>query len=398
MSVIVVGKHYQLVIACLRMGLHVLQVDTPRLREYQSAHQYDNYVPMITPSLNSEDVVSTILSDPPFTVEKVITGAEQGILACGAMNDFFGSQGLSGQQAWSSRHKPRQKYLLTQHGVAVARGVSFVNRDCDVTQVLAMAADAGFCFPFILKPAIGGGARGVSFIDDAVTLDACMRSHDDFQVLLAEEYVAGDEWHIDGFLANGSVKHILVSRYGQPLLMTKAGRSVRSFPVCFFGHEELYATCSELMAKVFNALSISTTVFHVELFYIDGKIVVSEVASRPGGGLIPEMCVAMGGFNLWPAMVGGESSVGLFDEKRNNDCHAFTILAAPPGKYRPVTGEELRQISGVHAVRMRSRPDQPAPNIRTVSTNGLAYVHVVGQSPEHCETVMDEIEDFIRSA
>jgi biotin carboxylase len=398
MPVIVVGKHSQLVIACLRMGINVIQVDTARLRECQSAVECDNYVPMVTPSLNSEDVVSTILSDPPSAVEKVITGAEQGILACGAMNDFFGSEGLSGQQAWSSRHKPRQKHLLAQHGVAVARGVSFINRDCDAMQVVAMAADAGFCFPLILKPAIGGGARGVSFVDDVATLDARMRSHNDSQVLLAEEYVAGDEWHVDGFLSNGLVKHILVSRYGQPLLTTKTGHSVRSFPISSVCHEALYTTCAELIVEVFDALSISTTAFHVELFLIDGKIIVGEVASRPGGGLIPEMCTAMGGFNLWSAVAGDESSVRSFSETRNSECHAFTILAAPSERYRPVTEEELRQISGVHAVRMRSQPDQSAPNIRAVSTNGLAYVHVVGQSPEHCETVMDEIEDFIRSA
>jgi hypothetical protein len=397
MSVIVIGKHWQLVAACLRNGLRVIQIDTTRFSGRSSITKSGRYVSMAAASLTSEDVISTILSDRTASVDQVMTGAEQGILACGAMNDLFGSKGLSGQQAWASRHKSYQKYLLAQHGITVARGVSFINRDTNTTQALAMAESAGFSMPFVLKPAIGGAAKGVSIIRDVTALDSRMRIHDDSHALLMEEYIAGDEWHLDGFINAGSVQHILVSRYGQPLLMTKSGYSVRSFPLDGDRHKQFYERCSDLVAKVFQALSIQTTVFHVELFSIDGEFVVGEVASRPGGGMIPEMCAEMRGFDLWSAMAGAESSVTPCQYASKSECHAFTILAAPETGYQPLIEEDLLAIPGVRAVRMRAQLGQPVPRIREASTNGIAFVHVVGQSHEECEAVMDDLERIVRS-
>jgi hypothetical protein len=205
----------------------------------------------------------------------------------------LGVHGPSARETLRYRNKLVMKTLLGQRGVACPRFVA-TRYDSLHSQWPEIVAALG-C-PLVIKPAAGVAAYSTFVVESAdeyfaklaVSAARPQHYHSDIS-LIAEEFVDGEEYHIEAVWRNREALLFNVSKYFAPSLEMKSGRALHGgfhLPPDEFG--EFYNQARALHNEVNEILGIEHGWTHLEFFVErqSGRLVFSEVATRVAGGVI----------------------------------------------------------------------------------------------------------------
>jgi len=151
-------------------------------------------------------------ANPEVTVDGVITFYEDAVLLTSKISDHFGFVGIPFEVADVTRNKYKFRDFCAQNGLPTPK-YQLINNRSDLKLV-----QEHLRFPIVLKPIYGASSAFVIKVEDAAAL---MQTYeyiqkniskklesalDSISVLMAEEYIDGDEVDINILIQNGRIK------------------------------------------------------------------------------------------------------------------------------------------------------------------------------------------------
>ncbi|MQS38538.1 ATP-grasp domain-containing protein [Streptomyces katsurahamanus] len=262
-------------------------------------------------------------------IERVLSVAEADVIRAARARARYGLPGQSVASALAYRDKRRMKRAAARHGVPVAPMALVRDR-----AGLAAFADA-HGLPAVVKPAAGAGSVGVSVLHDRSAVGAYPFPAGGTR--LVERFVEGTVCHVDGLMAGGAVLHGIPSRY----LHTNLATATRAEPSVSGMLDERDPLAPRLLAATADVVAAlppvsETTAFHAEFFHTpDDRLVLCEIACRPGGCGIPEAYELSTGVNLYAAHLRGQAGFaplgGLAPPAGFTSPAGLAPPAGPPG-------------------------------------------------------------------
>jgi hypothetical protein len=326
--------------------------------------------------------------------QRFYTNNERGVMAAALANDhvklrvtegqvmpwpFPEATPMSAQKTIYFRDKERQKAKLVAVGVQTAKTWLIQN--------FLMPVD--LTFPCVLKPVAGAAAADTHIVSSAEDLQQILSDWKDRQgktprVLLIEDFIAGVEFHLDGWVEAGVPRWIGCARYLQPCLEIRNGTLVSGVTLDPEREPSLYSRLVELARQALQALELRSGVFHIEVFRTrDDRLIFSEAAMRVAGDPIPGLLRASAGINLHQVAL--DLHCGLSPSPPGTErlrVAAHTDLPAPTAGTSAVPSVlELRSRPGVVEASYHLKPGADVPDYR-VKTNVSAGNAVVCGSNE----------------
>lgn len=221
-----------------------------------------------------------------YRASHVLTLTEAAIVPVAALRESLALPGQSMSEALRFTNKYLMKRCLSSAGIPVAPF------QLVVPSVTAMR-DISIPPPLLIKPVSGAGSVGVRQVPDQAEWDSWSGQNAGSGVFIAERLIEmSSELHADGVVVDGEVLFCCVSQYTRPLFES-CGSMVGSYVLP--GTDPLATRASDLHRDVVAALGLQSGVTHMELFDTPSGLLVSEIASRPGGaGIGPAVARATG--------------------------------------------------------------------------------------------------------
>jgi hypothetical protein len=268
-----------------------------------------------------------------------VTGNERAVFSVNVLRLAFGLPAASDfETVIRFRDKHVQKSLL--RGVRRAKCRYVLSDDTYAT----LCSDLG---PrFVLKPADGYGARATALVSSSTDLEVYRRDNPTSSDvdLVGESYVQGEEFHVDGIWKRGAATWMTVSRYTTLNMNWVEGHAPGTAPLA--GQQlPLDDEARAMTQRVMSTLEAPDCVFHLEGYVSDdGAVTFGEVASRPGGPLIPEVVARTYGIDLYGAAIdialGLETTAPLSDRAASPVYGCALLTRHPEGA---VTESDLQQ-------------------------------------------------------
>lgn len=212
-------------------------------------------------------------------------------------------------------------------------------------------------FPAVAKPLRGAGASDTVLIADSEQFERHIASLDTRQRqcgLLVEDFVGGEEWHVDGWVESGKVGTCAVSRYNSPLLGIKDGLVASSVTFDPLREPELCRRFVDVAERALTQLGLADSLFHMEIFRTyDDRLVFSECAARLGGAFITETFGEKYGCSLPEIGIRLACRMTIpVPPPPTSSAVGWTYLPTQPGVLRyPPDPRQVEQLPGVvHAV------------------------------------------------
>lgn len=283
------GWAYEAADSLPRHGGHTTFV--VRAAEADAAARYPDVdqVVVVPDSDRLEDVIAGLAraAIDMSSFDVVCTADELPIVPAAAIADAYHRRSwLPLRTAVAMRDKFVQKAMIRDAGLPVARCWT-VNR---VDELADRAA-----IPGVVKPLGGAGTQLTYAVTDRESLDIAVQAitaSGQPGPWLVEEFVTGNELHIDGVVRDGVIRFLSVSRYLQNVINIQRGLSMGSVVADPQASAGLYASAGDLASAALKALGHTEGVFHMEAFEGGEELVFSECAGRLSGGLLVETVIA----------------------------------------------------------------------------------------------------------
>jgi ATP-grasp domain len=382
--------------ACVRRDVPAVVVYGPDWRDGGLPTLPPGFTTVFTEDQRSPEAVLTALTRAGLAGEQftsVSAISEYAMVNAAVLAQALGCGGLSPEVAVRFRDKSVQKEVVRAHGIPAARLVV-------VDDLLDAVPDA---LPFdqcVLKPVAGAATRHTVTLRSRDDLVAAIRKSraqgGPARTFVMEEFQAGDEWMVDGVMHDGEVIFSSVAEYAQPCL-----RSIEAkVPVQFRRFDPdtegwVFALAEPVVRAALAALGLRNGIFHMELFYADGKLVFSECAARRGGGLIHETVECKFGVDLGDAAL--TIALGERPEVRVTPRPGIvgsTYITAPPGVLFAVPAtREIMALPDVEfaAISTPVGGTLPAAVADTVTRIGqvMLRTQTAGRFSERCDEIVD---------
>jgi biotin carboxylase len=273
-----------------------------------------------------------------FGVHRILGVTEIDVLRAARIRGRLHLPGQDLTSALAYRDKFQMKSILARAGLPVA--------PMRLLESAAALRDFAGCggFPVVVKPVAGAGSVGVCVLASRLSVDRFIADHPDIEpgALLAESWIDGPAYHVDGLMAGGQVVQCWPSRMRYPNLDTVT----RSRPFASWmlpPANPAGRRLREFLAAVVAALPgpPEVTAFHAEVFHApDDRLVLCEIACRPGGGGIVPTYEHAFGINLYAASLRGQA--GLPPERLDAQpgvLGGFAWFPARAGRLRELPAE-----------------------------------------------------------
>lgn len=224
-------------------------------------------------------------------IDRIIATNEFDILRAGELRTFLEVTGQDVTSATSYRDKVAMKDIVSKH-ISTPIYVE-IKGPIDVIKFKNKMG-----YPFIIKPRDGAGSMGVSIIKSDDDLERLFKKGITNK-LMAESFVEGEMYHIDGIYKDGKLLLSQPSKYVNGCLAFQEEKYLGS--VMLDKSSNLYERLNQAVKKVLVALPSPkhAIIFHAEFFHtLDDEIIFCEIASRVGGGMILEAIEYTKGINL----------------------------------------------------------------------------------------------------
>lgn len=366
-SIVLVGWRTAAVLAARRLGLRTIVI-------YAAAHGDAGQLDMS-------------LADEAIAAERLDSAEE--LLRCLLRVRLGRCVGIHTQEEWSLVPAALLAQALRVPGPDAGTGARFRDKALQKAAVAgAGLPTAGFAelpdivdgsvrdrvldfgMPCVVKPVAGAGTLATYVLTDAGELDRALlelrQGRPERRKFMVEEFVRGDEWHLDGFVRSGKIRFLAVSRYLQSCIEIKRGRLPGSYCLDPVRNPSAYRLAAPLAAGSLAALGLVDGVFHLECFHQQaaGRLVFGECAARIGAGYIDEAVRLKFGVDLYEAGVSlAAGREPALPEAGRDDVVGFTFLPTPPGRLVSCpSGDAMRALPGVLAGRILCRPGDALPD------------------------------------
>lgn len=333
------------------------------------------------------------------TVLGVAALSEKSVVPAALVGSALGVPGLPVVAAITARDKHLQKSRIRSAGIAVAR-TAFVAAESDL-DVAGVAAGCGG-FPVVVKPVSGVGANFTSVARDETALrlafDRVRSSSYGARGVLVEEFIAGVEHHLDGYLLDGRIRFLSVSRYTANVLAALEEDLVQSIIVNREDEPDLYARAASFAGDCLAAMGVDDSVFHLEFFVAeDGTLVFSECGARPGGGFIVQAVATKYGVDLREVALRLAAREPIPSPGKGlSGSVGFTFLSAESGviNARP-SDDDVSALPGVLQVLMPYREGDEVPDASSSSGMRLGLALAEGDSYKGVCSRLDSVVRFV---
>ncbi|MFF4960956.1 acetyl-CoA carboxylase biotin carboxylase subunit family protein [Streptomyces sp. NPDC001222] len=224
-----------------------------------------------------------LVSGGSFT--RIVAMTEVDVMRAAILRERHGIPGLLPKDAIYMRDKILMKERAAESGILVPRDRKVSN----ALEVMDFIDEVGY--PVVLKPSCGAGSMHTFVIGSEQELDRVLEGGcfsgspvDMMPELLLEEFIHGEQYHINGFYADGKCHFMNVGRYIGTHLDFLHGRHMASTLL-----DARSALSQEIVAFVRKMLETALPfgpdgMFYVEIFQRpDGQLVMGEVGARIGG-------------------------------------------------------------------------------------------------------------------
>lgn len=143
-------------------------------------------------------------------------------------------------------------------------------------------------FPIVVKPLMGMNGKDVKVIYNQNDLLSWMKLNNWYDILV-EKYIDGEIYHLDGLVIDGELKFSCSFAYINSCLSFNESEGVGH--ILLDSKDQLSVRLSNYVSKVLKVLPTpNKTSIHAEIFLTkDDELLLCEIASRTGGGSIPEL-------------------------------------------------------------------------------------------------------------
>jgi biotin carboxylase len=324
-EVVVLGYRKGLDEALARRGANTFYV-VERYKDGLAGQEYR----LVQQLEDAQEVLRVIQAAGLEEVTAVVTDREQGVFATALLRNYFGLPGGDYARALLFRDKYLQKSALAPD---VRRA------DCQYLtgessfECLARALGS----PFVVKPANGLGATRTALIATADEFKEYIAKIQPIANIayVAESYVSGREFHIDGVWHGGRLRWSSVGRYHEPPIVWTTGGLLADQVLRRDDHPDLYRRAERVAEQALASLGAPDGVFHLEAFDNGGDMVFGECGMRVPGALIPEIIRMTYGVDLYElqaALALGEPLDGkLGSEPSPERCYGYVYLRSHEG-------------------------------------------------------------------
>lgn len=220
--------------------------------------------------LHSENPIDAIVATYEFDLENT-----------GRLRDYLGIFGQKTNSAVQFRNKFEMKSKLK--GLIQLPAFQELNSVFDLMSFLKT-----YDYPIVVKPKSGAGSVGVKILRNEEDTKQFLVIEDKKDLML-EKYVPGDMFHVDGLFMEGTLILSVPSRYINGCLAFEEGNYLGSVMLQEDSLHYEMLNCDVL--KVLRTLETPSHIiaFHAEFFLNENnEFVFCEIASRVGGGMVPE--------------------------------------------------------------------------------------------------------------
>ncbi|KAJ3155843.1 hypothetical protein HDU89_005401 [Geranomyces variabilis] len=260
-----------------------------------------DFVELKTPTTNGLLEVHALRLHAKHGIQKIYTKQEDLILRAALLRDLLGiTSGLSHQAALPFRDKELMKRCVSEKGFPVP----------PFARIFSPASLLRFLdthpLPVIIKPSLGSASAGIRVVKAQNELEQyleheyyariddaghCMDYSGD---ILAEAFVGGQMFHVNGFSRGGVLTEVWPFLYINTNLGFTEGNAYGNVlvPPSDPRHARLLDATRRLLAAL---PAVDDLVFHLELFDVDGEFQLCEIAARRPGGSIGTLISATEG-------------------------------------------------------------------------------------------------------
>lgn len=225
------------------------------------------------------ELVDELAADfgPP---DAIVALYEHTTLPAARLREHFGVPGTRVRTALLCRDKVPMKEAVAAAGVSVPRflAVGPATGQAELKEFVGQLPPG----PIVLKPRSQGASIGVRILDSADELLAIAAEGGIEAGHEAEEFVAGSIYHIDGVVRDAGMRWFCASRYLDTCFNFQHGNQ----PLAAVTSDDpaLTARMREFTTTVLDALGLTDSTFHLELFHTpDDELVFLEIGNRFGG-------------------------------------------------------------------------------------------------------------------
>ncbi|EJR42878.1 ATP-grasp domain-containing protein [Bacillus cereus group sp. MYBK12-2] len=263
----------------------------------------------------------------------VVATSERNVSLAGRLRSRYGLTGMKELEAVACTDKLIMKRKLEQAGVPVIpywSGLDFIENE----------ENCKSCGEVVVKPLNGSRCRGVIKMSSEEALDYIRNIG--YEVIVEEQIKVKQEFHCDGVVEGGVLRHCVSSAYYRPQLAAVGGLNA-SIQIDPLSREDYkLRNLSELAVQ---ALGITKGVVHVEILSDGRNLWVGEIAGRPGGGGITRYLHLITGLNLWEIFtyqqLGHELDIRCTKEKSDG---SWLRIGVPPTAKGIKIDENLKSL------------------------------------------------------
>ncbi|AMA73379.1 MULTISPECIES: ATP-grasp domain-containing protein [Aneurinibacillus] len=254
-------------------------------QQYSSIFSFKNY------SNNGNVEREAILLNERHHIKRILALDELDLIRAAQLRELFGIEGQSVESAVTYRDKLIMKQYMRKKGIPVP-DFRLINSPLDL---LSFVKEHNY--PVIVKPRDLVASIGVSIIRDSTELEEWLTHH--FRPnMLAEKYIEGKLYHIDGLVNDGEIKlcwpstYHTLNRYWLDTDFHSSHMLEQENPV--------FQRLVNLTSKVIGLMpSPKTFTFHLEVFEKpNGELLICEIASRTGWARVNKTIEYTLGVNL----------------------------------------------------------------------------------------------------
>lgn len=265
-------------------------------------------------------VANEILSKNKGDIQALCYLVEQDVERCGVLRDKHGIAGMGHNISLLFRDKNLMKAALEGHVTLPKYKRIDSNEDLDV-----FVNKVGY--PFVLKPLNMYGSTDVIIIHNENERPKIVSG------LLAEEFIDGKMFHVDGFMAEGNIFATTVSFYLNGALAFNNCLPLGS--VQLENDSDDFQRVIEFTKKVVVGLPPTpTSIFHLELFEKNQsrELVFCEIACRIGGAHVYDVMNHTFGTDVVKLWLAAQMGFDWFDQLQPESRMRHGWILIPPKK------------------------------------------------------------------
>ncbi|MCH5583454.1 ATP-grasp domain-containing protein [Shimazuella sp. AN120528] len=244
-------------------------------KDYRYIEFFPNFIS------NDQVMLRAIELHQTYHFTSVIALQEYDLVRAAKLREYLGIQGQSVASVTEFRNKWIMKQKLRQNDIPVAE-MTLAQTGLDIFRF----ADQ-YDYPIVVKPIDGLGSVFTYVLHHREELENFL-AKEQFSEILVEKYIEGDYFHVDGWVEDGVIQLITVSKYYNAPLASSSMTYLGS--TMLHPQNPLSQRLAAGTKKVLEILDTpANTTFHAEWFHTpDDRIIFGEIGSRTGGAKVSD--------------------------------------------------------------------------------------------------------------